>query len=109
MGDAATSPFHRFAVSPFHSHVIHNQAMNSMNNPPQYLAPGQDVLVIGRDKKPHRAKIIEVYSPEAARVESLDGKHSAIAAYSESGEVNTFYFAPASAKAEQPKEASKKT
>lgn len=59
----------------------------------QHLAPGQNVLVIGHDKKPHKAKIIEVLHPRAARVESIDGKHSAIADYSESGEINTFHFA----------------
>jgi hypothetical protein len=74
------------------------------NNKHQYLVPGLEVLVIGHDKKAHKATITEVFSQEAARVESLDGKNVAIANYSESGEVNTFHFpssATASAKAEK--------
>jgi len=64
--------------------------------PPQFLAVGQEVLVVGHDKKTHRAKISEVLSPRAARVESLDGKSSAVSEYSETGEVNTFSFPPLS-------------
>jgi hypothetical protein len=60
--------------------------------PPQFLDIGQEVLVVGHDKKTHRAKIIEVLSSRAARVESLDGKNSAVSEYSETGEINTFSF-----------------
>ena len=66
--------------------------------PPQFLAAGQEVLVVGQDKKTHRARITEVLSPNGARLESLDGKASAISEYSETNEVNTFHF-PTSAKA----------
>ena len=66
--------------------------------PPQFLASGADILVIGHDGKAHKARITEVLSPTGARVESLDGKNSAITEYSETKEVNTFHF-PSSAKA----------
>jgi hypothetical protein len=62
--------------------------------PPKFLAIGQDVLVVGHTGKAHRARIIEVITPTAARCESLDGKASSISRYSESGEINTFHFPP---------------
>ena len=68
------------------------------NSTHRYLEVGLEVLVIGHDHKPHKAKITEVFSQQAARVESLDGQNSAIAEYSESGEINTFSF-PSTAKA----------
>jgi hypothetical protein len=74
-----------------------------MNHP--YLTPGQDVIYVGADKKQHKAKITEVFTQDCARVESDDGKHSAIAQFSDSGEINTFHFEPASPKAEKPTEA----
>jgi hypothetical protein len=76
--------------------------------PSQFLAVGQDALVIGQDGKEHRAKIQEVLAPNAARLISLDGKASSISEYSETGEVNTFHFpssATASAEAETKSEA----
>jgi len=67
--------------------------MNEQNNGnKRYLEVGLEVLVTGHDKKQHKAKITEVFSQHAARVESLDGQNSAIAEYSESGEINTFQF-----------------
>jgi len=73
--------------------------------PPQFLNPGMEVLVVGHDGKSHRARITEVLHPSAARVESLDGKNSAICEYSETNETNTFHFANASVKAEKKSEA----
>ena len=77
-----------------------------MNEPlPQFLVVGQDVLVVGHDKKAHRAKVIELFSERAARCESLDGQASSLSEYSETGEVNTFHFPKASGKAETKSEA----
>ncbi len=66
--------------------------------PKQYLEIGQEILVIGNDKQPHRAKITEIFSSSAVRAESLDGQNTAITEYSETGEINTFSF-PTSATA----------
>jgi hypothetical protein len=63
-------------------------------NSPKYLAIGQDVLVVGHDGKPHRAKITQVITAHAARVESRDGKHSAVAEWSDKKEIGTFHFPP---------------
>jgi hypothetical protein len=76
--------------------------------PTQFLAVGQDALVVGQDGKPHRATIQEVLGPNAARLLSLDGKASSISEYSETNEVNTFHFPSsptASGKAEKKSEA----
>jgi hypothetical protein len=58
-----------------------------------HLSVGQQVLVVGHDNKPHKAKIVEVFGAGHARVESLDGQHSAVAVYSTEKETNTFHFA----------------
>jgi hypothetical protein len=76
--------------------------------PSQFLIEGLEVLVVGHDGKPHRAKITEVLHARAARCASLDGSATSVSDYSETGEVNTFHFpssATASAKAEKKKEA----
>jgi hypothetical protein len=79
--------------------------MNEQNNGnKRYLEVGLEVLYTGGDKKQHKAKITEVFTQSAARVESSDGQNTAIAEYSETGEVNTFQFpssATASAEAEE--------
>jgi len=67
----------------------------------QYLAIGQDVIYIGPDKHPHKAKIAIVYSDDSARIEWKNG--SAIANRSDSGGENTFHFAQASPEAEAAK------
>ena len=76
-----------------------------------YLVEGMEVDYTGGDGKTHKAKVTQVYSQTAARVESPDGKNIAIAEYSEGGEINTFQF-PASSTAseepENPEEANKK-
>jgi hypothetical protein len=77
--------------------------MNEQNGSKRYLEVGLEVNYIGGDKKSHKAKITEVFNQEAARVESIDGQSSAIAEYSDSGELNTFSF-PSSAKASTEKE-----
>jgi hypothetical protein len=72
--------------------------------PKQYLILGQDILIVGQDNKAHKAKIIEIFHRSAVRAESLDGKHTAICDYSETGEIGTFSFptsATASAEAEK--------
>jgi len=73
--------------------------------PPQFLAPGMEVLVVGHDGNAHLARITEVFPPNGARLESLDGKNSAVSEYSETNETNTFHFPKASAKAETQSEA----
>ena len=76
--------------------------------PPQFLTSGLDVLLVGHDKKEHRARITEVLHTNAARLESLDGKASSVSEYSETGEINTFHFPPpgkASSRAETKPEA----
>jgi hypothetical protein len=73
--------------------------MNNGNR--KHLLIGLEVSYIGADKKPHKGKITEVYDQTMARIESLDGNNIAIAAYSESGDINTFSFPSASAKAEK--------
>jgi hypothetical protein len=76
--------------------------------PKQHLVVGLEVNYIGHDKKLHKGKITEVFPGiNNCRIESNDGQASAIAAYSETGEVNTFSFPSASAKAEKNKEANK--
>jgi hypothetical protein len=69
--------------------------------PSRYLVTGLEVTFIAQDKKPHKGKITEVFHQGAARVESLDGQATAVADYSETGEVNTFNLSSASAKAEK--------
>jgi hypothetical protein len=76
-----------------------------MNEQPQrYLLIGQEILIIGQDNKAHKAKITEIFHGSAVRAESLDGQHTAICEYSETGEIGTFSFptsATASAEAEK--------
>jgi hypothetical protein len=69
--------------------------------PSRHLVTGLEVTFIGQDKKQHKGKIIEVFYQGAARIESLDGQATAVSEYSETGEVNTFSFPPASGKAEK--------
>jgi len=73
--------------------------------PPQYLFAGMEVLLVGHDGKPHRARITEVLHGGGARLESLDGKASSVSEYSETKEINTFHFGNASPKAEKKTEA----
>jgi hypothetical protein len=68
--------------------------------PARYLVPGLEVTFIAQDKKPHKGRITEVFHQGAARIESLDGKATAVAQYSETEEVNTFRF-PASSTASE--------
>jgi len=63
--------------------------------PPQFLAPGIEVLLVGHDGKPHRARVTEVLHAGGARLESIDGKASSVSEYSEGKEINTFHFPPA--------------
>lgn len=65
--------------------------------PSQYLVVGLEVTFIAQDEKPHKGKITEVFNQGAARIESLDGNATAVAEYSETGEVNTFSLPSASA------------
>jgi hypothetical protein len=56
----------------------------------QYLAIGQEVIFIGHDKKTHKGKIIQVYSPDSAQIELKDGV--AIADFSDEDIPGTFHF-----------------
>jgi len=66
----------------------------------QYLAIGQEVTFVGTDKS-HKAKIVEIYNADSARVEWDGG--GAIANLSDKKEPNTFHFEQASPKAEHKK------
>jgi hypothetical protein len=70
-----------------------------MNHP--YLAVGQEVTYIGGDGKSHKAKITQIYNEDEVAV-SFEGG-SAVCAYSDQKDSNTFHFEQASPKAEHKK------
>jgi len=67
-------------------------------NEHQFLDIGQEVVFIGIDKKPIKAKITQIFGPDSARVEWSNG--SALADFSSQKKEGTFHFAEASPKAE---------
>jgi hypothetical protein len=67
----------------------------------QYLAPGQQVIVVGSDKKTHKGKIIDVINRDVARIEYEGG--IGVLSCSDEKEPNTFHFEQASPKEEHKK------